>query len=267
MESVPRNVILDLLPAYIAGEASEESRALVEEYARHDPQIARLIRAGALEPAATTPKVAAPDDLEMKALKRVRRTIRRQIAYVGIATALLLMIPLVAMQFSDEVNWTGGDFVFAGTLLFGTGVTFVLIARQMDNLAYRAAVAVGVLAGLGVIWVNGAVGIIGSENNPANLLFFAVHAVAIIGIFTARFRARGMMRAMFATAATQALIPVIALLAFRPAIDPVESSLPQGLLIAFGANMFFVMLWAVSALLFRWASERDARPHQPPTFA
>ena len=44
MSTLARNVILDLLPAYIAGEASPESQALVEEYAQSDPQIARLIR-------------------------------------------------------------------------------------------------------------------------------------------------------------------------------------------------------------------------------
>src|ERR1043165_5797780 len=110
MENIPRNVILDLLPAYIAGEASEESRALVEEYSRHDPQIAKLIRAGTLEPA-TTANVTAPDGLEMKAMKRIRRSIRRQVLYVALATASLLLVPLVAMQFNDDVVWTFIDFV------------------------------------------------------------------------------------------------------------------------------------------------------------
>lgn len=73
MSEVPRNVILDLLPAYIAGEASDESRALVEEYAQSDPQVARLIRAGALEPG-SAPQVQPPEDLEAKALKRAATT-------------------------------------------------------------------------------------------------------------------------------------------------------------------------------------------------
>jgi hypothetical protein len=103
MESVPRNVILDLLPAYIAGEASEETRALVEEFARNDPEIAMLIRKGRLEPAAISPEMAMPDDMEMKTLKRVRRSIRRRMLYVALATASLLMVPLVAMRFTDEM--------------------------------------------------------------------------------------------------------------------------------------------------------------------
>ena len=69
MESIQRNIILDLLPVYIAGEASEESRALVEEFARDDPEISRLIRTGTLESAVMSPKMAIPDDLEMKTMK------------------------------------------------------------------------------------------------------------------------------------------------------------------------------------------------------
>lgn len=253
MESVPRNVILDLLPAYIAGEASEESRALVEEFAQNDPEIARLIQTGMSEPAETTPKVAPPDDLEMKAMKRIRRSIRRQILYVGIGTALILMIPLLAMQFTDEVNWDETDFIVMGTLLIGTGLTYVLMTRMSDSIAYKAAVGIAVATGLILIWMNLAVGLIGSEDNPANLLYGGVFAVGIIGAGIARFRARGMARALFATAIAQLLVPVIALIIFRP---PVSFGDP-GVVGVFILNGFFAALFAVSALLFRQASATD----------
>lgn len=253
MESIPRNVILDLLPAYIAGEASEESRALVEEFARNDPQIARLIRTGRFEPAATTPKVAPPDDLEMKAMKRIRRSIRRQIWYIALATACILMAPLVAMQFTDEVNWDETDFIVMGALLFGAGLTYVLITRMSDSIAYKAAVGIAVAAGFILIWINLAVGLIGSEDNPANLLYAGVFAVGIIGAGIARFRPRGMARALFATAIAQALVPVIALIIFRP---PVSFGNP-GVVGVFILNGFFAALFAVSALLFRRASATD----------
>lgn len=254
MESVPRNVILDLLPAYIAGEASDESRALVEAYARHDPQIARLIRAGTLGTAAITPQMAPPHDLEMKALQRVRRSIRRQLLYVALATASILMIPWVAMQFNSGVDWSPGDFMVMGILLFGTGLTYVLITRLSDSKAYRVAVGIAVFAGLLLIWMNLAVGIIGSENNPANQLYAGVLLIGFVGAVIARFRPRGMERALYATALAQFLVPLIALIVWRPSLDDAP-----GIVGVFILNGFYVALFVVSALLFRRARATDPR--------
>jgi hypothetical protein len=250
MESVPRNVILDLLPAYIAGESSEESRALVEEFAQNDPQIARLIRTGTLEPAVIPPKMATPDDLEMKTMKRIRRSIRRQMLYVALATASILMVPLVAMLYTDEVNWNLFDFIVMGILLFGTGLTYVLISRNWDSIAYRTAVGVAVVAGILLIWVNLAVGIIGSENNPANLMYIGVLAVGIIGAIIARFQPHGMSRALFAVALAQTLVAVIVLIAGLG-----YSASP--LLEIFIINGFFIALFVGSALLFRKAAREQ----------
>ena len=122
---------------------------------------------------------------------------------VALATALLLLVPLVAMQFTDEVRWDLADFVVAGALLFGAGLTYQLLARRTDNLAYRVAVAVAVLAALVLVWANLAVGLIGSEDNPANLMYLGVLAVGIVGAVAARFQPRGMARALFAMASAR----------------------------------------------------------------
>ncbi len=248
MESVPRNVILDLLPAYIAGEASEESCALVEAYAQNDPGIARMIRTGKLDAGLISSNIPAPDDLEMKTLKRVRRSIRRQMWYVALATAFLLMVPFAAMFFTTEVNWNLFDFVVMGVLLFGAGSAFVLISRFSDSIAYRAGVGVAVVTGLLLIWVNLAVGIIGSEDNPANALYFGVLLVGFIGAGMARLRPRGMARTLFAAALAQMLVPVMALIIWKP--DLAE---PAGIAGVFILNALFALLFVVSALLFRRA--------------
>jgi peptidoglycan/LPS O-acetylase OafA/YrhL len=66
---------------------------------------------------------------------------------VALATAFILLLNLVAMQFTDEVNWSLFDFVFAGVLLGGAGLLVVRAARRPRNLAYRAAAAaIGVAA-------------------------------------------------------------------------------------------------------------------------
>jgi hypothetical protein len=243
MAPVPRNVILDLLPAYLSGEASAETRALVEEYALNDTEIARMIRAGALEPAIPSP--APPPDLEMKALKRVRRRIRRQIALVGLGTALLLTVPL-ALRFP----WSMGDFMIMGILLFGTGLAYILVSNRSENLAYKAAVAVGAGTAFLLVWVNGAVGIIGSEDNPANLLYAGVLLIGLVGSLIARFRPRGMSYVLYAAAIAQMLVPIAALIVWRSTLDE-----PPSLVGVFVLNAVFASLFALSGALFRRASE------------
>ena len=245
MESLPRSVILDLLPAYIAGEASEETRLLVEEYAKHDVQIARLIRAGKLKSEAITEKRAAPEDLEMKAIKRVRRSIRRQMLNVALATAAILMVPLVAMIFTEEVNWSPFDFIVMGGLLFGSGLAYVLISRMSDSTSYRIGVGTAVLAGLLLMWVNLAVGIIGSEDNPANVLYLGVLLTGFIGAAISALKPRGMAITMFATALAQMLVPVIALIVWRPTLNDAP-----GIVGVFMLNAFFAAMFAASGLLF-----------------
>lgn len=76
-----------------------------------------------------------------------------------IGTGLLLLIPLVAMLFTSEVNWGLMDFVLAGALLFGTGCAYLFIASQTQNVKYRLAGGAALLAVLSTIWAHLAVGI------------------------------------------------------------------------------------------------------------
>ncbi len=175
-----------------------------------------------------------------------RRWSRWRIAAWTVA-ALILLLPLVAMQFTDEVNWEVADFAFAAALLVGVGVPYELAVRKTGNAAYRAAVGVALAAAFLLVWVNGAVGIIGSEDNDANLMYFGVLAIGVIGAFIARFRPRGMARALFATALAQASVATVALIAGwgSPSSGPLE---------IVALNGFFVALFVGSALLFREAA-------------
>lgn len=173
----------------------------------------------------------------------------KNIIRIALMTAFILLLPLLAMQFTDEVAWDLADFAVAGTLLFGTGLTYELIARKAGNIAYRAAIGVAVTAALLLVWMNLAVGIIGNEENPANLMYFGVLAVGIIGALIARFRPHGMARALFAMALAQTLVAVIALIAGLgyPWSGPLELSVLNG---------FFVALFVGSAWLFRRAAKK-----------
>src|SRR4028119_2526534 len=133
------------------------------------------------------------------------RNAYRPVVGVALATAFILLIPLLTAP-----DWSLADFVFAGALIFGTGVTFVLVARKAGNIAYRFAVGVALAAAFLLVGLAGAVGIIGSEDNNANVMYVGVLAVGIVGAIIARLRPHGMARALFATGRAQAWGAVIA---------------------------------------------------------
>lgn len=83
----------------------------------------------------------------------------RSIARVAIGTGLLLLIPLVAMLLTREVNWGPMDFVVAGALLFGTGCAWLFIVSRTTNVKYRLAGGAALLLVLSTIWAHLAVGI------------------------------------------------------------------------------------------------------------
>lgn len=74
----------------------------------------------------------------------------------------ILAIPQVAMQFSDEVNWSLTDFIIAGFLLLGTGLLCEFVLRRYRNLRYKYLIVVILILILLVIWAELAVGIFGS---------------------------------------------------------------------------------------------------------
>jgi hypothetical protein len=89
----------------------------------------------------------------------VKRNSLRSIAFIGLATVLLLTIPLIAMQFTEEVDWKLNDFVIMGALLFGTGLTYELVARKTKRRGLLALVLAGIFF---LIWAELAVGVFGT---------------------------------------------------------------------------------------------------------
>jgi hypothetical protein len=120
----------------------------------------------------------------------------------------------------------------------------------LNKNAYRLAVGVALAAAFILVWSSLGLGIIGADGDPANMMYFGVLAVGIVGAIVARFRPHGMARALFATALAQALVAVIALIfgLGLPWSPPVE---------ILGLNGFFVALFVGSALLFRYAGREQ----------
>lgn len=89
-------------------------------------------------------------------------TQNQRLTGIVLTAALLLLIPLIAMQFTSEVNWTLSDFVVAGVLLFGTGLMLELVLRKVKQTGRRIALCAVIILALMVIWVELAVGIFGT---------------------------------------------------------------------------------------------------------
>ena len=162
------------------------------------------------------------------------------------AGAFMLLLALVAQQFIGEVSWVD-NLAQTGTLLIGVGIAVELASRKTGEAAYRAAVGLALGSAVLLGWVNGAVGIIGSEDNDANLMYGGVLVVGAIGAVIARFKPEGMARALFATALAQTLVAVVALVGQMgsPYSAPLE---------IVAINGFFVALFVGSAVLFSKAA-------------
>ena len=166
---------------------------------------------------------------------------------------LLLITPAIMMAIrADGWLWTPFDFVFAAVLLYGATGTAGLAIRKGGSMAYRLGAGLAVLASFLLIWINAAVGVIGGEDNPANLIFIGIILFAAVGAIFARFQARGMARAMLTacvlTAGTAVAAPVLGWGADEPPGT-------AGLFTLIGG---FAAMWGLSAALFAKAARDRA---------
>lgn len=180
--------------------------------------------------------------MENEAIIARRRSghIGRYIGWGG--AAALVLAPLVAMQFTREVNWGPVDFAFAIILFGSVGLILELAVRKTRNAHYRIGALFALLAGFAEIWVNGAVGIVGDGENPATLLFFGPPLLALIGAALVRGRARPLATLMFGLAGVQVAAAVITYALYWD----------KGSLL----TLVFAALWALAGLCFM----RAARP-------
>lgn len=161
----------------------------------------------------------------------------------------LLLLPLIAMQFTSEVQWTIGDFVFAGTLIGGIGLAFEFAIRIAPDRIYLLGFAATLALTFLLVWINAAVGIIGSADNDANFFYVFVLLVGILVGSIGRFRARAMALAAAATALAQALLTAVVLVAGWG-----QTESPALALLAL--NGIFIGGWLFAAILF-WLSVRQ----------
>lgn len=83
----------------------------------------------------------------------------KNVARIAVATGVILLLLLVAMQFTGEVRWNLFDFIIMGVLLFVTGLAMEFAVIKSNNLTNRVIAVVAVLAVFFLIWAELAVGV------------------------------------------------------------------------------------------------------------
>lgn len=157
--------------------------------------------------------------------------------------ALVFSLPLIASLLSSEMNWSFADFALFGAMVFGVCAMYELGMYISSNRAYRLGFALTLFGMFVLVFVNLAVGIIGSEDNPANLAFFGIPLVGVTGALLSRFSARGLARTLSVMAISQVSAAFLA-----PASDLMLMALVTGV---------FTTLWLAAAQAFRVAARNS----------
>jgi MFS family permease len=177
----------------------------------------------------------------------------KSVVRAALVTLGVLLIPLCGTLYVDDWNWGWRGFAVAGAFVFGAALAFELAIRGMSNKAYRFAMGLAVATALVLSWSNFVLAV---DVSLANFMYFGVVVVGLVGAAIARLRARGMALALAGMAIAQILVPLIALVFLKTSVAP-------GAVI--GGNGVFMVLFAISALLFRRAAQTDEAP--PKRFA
>lgn len=150
--------------------------------------------------------------------------------------------------------WDFVDYTVAGGLVAGAGGAYWIATRAAPDNTFRVAAALALVGAFLLVFINAAVGIIGSSANDANLMYGAVLAIGFFGALLARFRAGGMAMTMLAAAAAQMAIAAIALglsLGEAGPVWPNDTIAMTGL---------FTAIWLISAWLFRRSAQTGSDP-------
>jgi hypothetical protein len=114
-EKIPQHVILDLLPLYLADEVSAETRNLIEEYLKTDPQLANLAEQAKHAPSLQEIPAPLNQETEMKAYKKGKKLMTQHNVFLALAVLTTFMTPIATISLRDEDPLT--PFLFGGIAL------------------------------------------------------------------------------------------------------------------------------------------------------
>lgn len=131
-EHIPQHLILDLLPLYLADEVSPETRALIEEYLKTHPQLAKLAEQAKLVPSLQDVPAPLNKETEMEALKKVRKLMVQHNVFLALAVALTIMMGISYIFLWDEPRGAQAPFVFGGLAAI-FWVAFFVVNRKIEG--------------------------------------------------------------------------------------------------------------------------------------
>ena len=147
------------------------------------------------------------------------------------------------------MNWSMGDFLVAGFLLLILTLSAAYLLFGRGALSFRIGFALSLATAAILVWVTGAVGLIGSAQNDANLAYPGLVVLATLGAVTVRFQAKRMALIATGLALGQSVIGLVALIA---GWGREGASWPYDIL---AATIGFSVLWLAAAFCFRYASK------------
>lgn len=156
--------------------------------------------------------------------------------WVWTGAGCVVLLPILAMAADQTLGLGRPHVVAVGAMALVACGLFELAVRIDAGRAYPAAAGIAVGAGLLTTWMNLAVGIIGNEDNPLNLMFGGVLLLGAAGALVVRLRPRGMARVLVAMALAQLCVAAVAQWHGH---------------FTWPINAFLALVWATAAALFR----------------
>jgi hypothetical protein len=102
------------------------------------------------------------DDSNARSIRTFKAMQNKRLIIILLISLALLLIPLIAMKFTDEVNWTIADFIIAGSLFVGTGLISEIVMRKVKNINNKVGLILAILIIVFLIWIELAVGVFGT---------------------------------------------------------------------------------------------------------
>jgi hypothetical protein len=127
---IPQHVILDLLPLYLAEEVSEETRNLIEEYLKTDPQLATLAEKAKRAPSLQEIPAPLNKETEMKAYKKGKKLMIQHNVFLALAVFATFLTAPAAISLRDEDPLA--PFFFVGMAII-FWIAFFMVNRKIDD--------------------------------------------------------------------------------------------------------------------------------------